>query len=139
MASRILIADDDGATRVALRRALHDHGYEVREASGRDELTAALQAERPDLLLLDLVMPGDDGLAVLRELKVHDAWRDLPVVMMSSRGSEDVVERCFGLGACDFLRKPVRPRELLARVQHQLRSRGRCASRSGRCASWNRS
>ena len=68
-------------------------------------------------------MPGADGVQLLQELKSDARWRDIPVLMVSSLSPDEMTEKTFGLGAADFIRKPFRPRELIARVHAQLRMR----------------
>ena len=100
---------------------LIDQGYDVRCLSDVKQLEARLDFQRPDLIVLDLMMPGDDGLTALRRLR--DAGDDLPVVMLTARG--DGVDRIIGLeqGADDYLAKPFLPRELSARIEAVLRRR----------------
>lgn len=121
-AARILIADDDPSLLESLTGVLRDSGFDVAAADGRDALMRELgNGSTPDLLLLDVIMPGADGVQVLRELKSDARWRDIPVLMVSSLSPDEMTEKTFGLGAADFIRKPFRPRELIARVQAQLR------------------
>jgi two-component system phosphate regulon response regulator OmpR len=100
---------------------LIDQGYDVRCLADGGQLMARLTGQRPDLVVLDLMMPGDDGLTLLRRLR--DAGDDLPVVMLTARG--DAVDRIIGLeqGADDYLAKPFLPRELTARIEAVLRRR----------------
>jgi two-component system, OmpR family, phosphate regulon response regulator OmpR len=100
---------------------LGDQGYEVRCLADGAQLMARLPGQRPDLLVLDLMLPGDDGLTLLRRLR--DAADDLPVVMLTARA--DAVDRIIGLeqGADDYLAKPFLPRELTARIEAVLRRR----------------
>lgn len=128
---RILIADDDPSVLESLSGVLRDSGFDVSAADGRDSLMRELGSVTPDLLLLDVIMPGADGVQVLQELKSDSRWRDIPVLMVSSLSPDEMTEKTFGLGAADFIRKPFRPRELIARVQAQLRlHRALTASRS---------
>jgi two-component system cell cycle response regulator len=120
---RILIADDDAGVRQSLAFVLQEQGYAVEVAANGAEVFAALERQTPQLLLLDAVMPDADGCELLVRLKGDPRWHDLPVLMLSAQGREDATERSLGLGAADHLRKPVRPRDLLARVQAQLRLR----------------
>jgi two-component system phosphate regulon response regulator OmpR len=101
---------------------LTDQGYEVRCLTDGRQLMARLEFQRPDLVVLDLMLPGDDGLTLLRRLR--DASDDLPVVMLTARG--EAVDRIIGLeqGADDYLAKPFLPRELMARIEAVLRRRG---------------
>ena len=122
-AARILVADDEASVRESLSGVLRDSGFDVASADSRDALMRELSASLPDLLLLDVIMPGTDGVQMLQELKADDRWCDIPVLMISSLSPDDMTEKSFGLGAADFIRKPFRPRELIARVQAQLRLR----------------
>ena len=120
--ARILIADDDPSVLESLSGVLRDSGFDVAAADGRDSLMRELGSNgSPDLLLLDVIMPGVDGVQVLQELKADTRWCDIPVLMVSSLSPDEMTEKTFGLGAADFIRKPFRPRELIARVQAQLR------------------
>ena len=117
----IWVIDDDPELRKMVGTYLMDQGYEVRCLCDVKQMEARLEFQRPDLLVLDLMMPGDDGLTALRRLR--DAGDDLPVVMLTARG--DAVDRIIGLeqGADDYLGKPFLPRELSARIEAVLRRR----------------
>jgi two-component system phosphate regulon response regulator OmpR len=120
-AARIWVVDDDADQRRLLGTYLTDQGYDVRCLASGEQLMARLEGQRPDLVVLDVMLPGDDGLTVLRRLR--DAGDDLPVVMLTARG--DGVDRIIGLeqGADDYLGKPFLPRELTARIEAVLRRR----------------
>ncbi|WP_170789046.1 response regulator [Ruegeria lacuscaerulensis] len=117
-APRIAICDDEAP----LRRMLHDHlsecGYTVDQAANAQELAELLEAGEPDLIVLDIRMPGKDGLTALREIRETST---VPVMMLTAAG--DVVDKVLGLefGADDYLVKPVDLRELQARVNAALR------------------
>lgn len=117
---RILIVDDDRALCALLADYLQREGFVVDVAHDGESALAQLRqpALRPDLLILDVMMPGRDGLETLRELRMQHR---LPVIMLSAKG--EPVDRVIGLelGADDYLAKPCLPRELLARVRAQLR------------------
>ena len=119
-APRILVVDDDPGIRDVLSDSLGQHGFRVRAAASAAEMDRALQAEPADLVVLDLMMPGEDGLSVCRRL----ANGGPPVVMLSAMGED--TDRIVGLelGADDYLAKPCNPRELLARVKAVLRRQG---------------
>jgi len=119
--ARILVADDDRSVVASLSGWLRDSGFEVSSAGCRDALFTELRRTTPDLLLLDEVMTGNDGVQLLRELKGDQRWRDIPVLMVSSRTLDDLPEESFRMGAADVIRKPFRAREVVARVQAQLR------------------
>lgn len=115
MTTQILIVDDDQELRDLLRDYLVRQGMEVSVLHDAATLEKRLERERPDLIVLDLMMPGVDGLTALRQLRA--AGDDIPVIMLTARA--DDVDRIVGLelGADDYLGKPFNPRELLARVQ----------------------
>ena len=117
----IWVVDDDPELRKMVGTYLIDQGYDVRCLCDVKQLEARLEFQRPDLVVLDLMLPGDDGLTALRRLR--DAGDDLPVVMLTARG--DGVDRIIGLeqGADDYLGKPFLPRELTARIEAVLRRR----------------
>ena len=117
----VWVVDDDPELRKMVGTYLLDQGYDVRSLCDVKQLEARLEFQRPDLLVLDLMMPGDDGLAALRRLR--DAGDDLPVVMLTARA--DGIDRIIGLeqGADDYLGKPFLPRELSARIEAVLRRR----------------
>ena len=118
MGDHILIVDDDAETRSLLREYLHKQGYRVTTAADGKAMRAAMQGTAPDLVVLDLMLPGEDGLQLCRDLRARS---NLPVVMLTARGEE--TERIIGLemGADDYLAKPFNPRELLARIKSVLR------------------
>jgi len=120
-ASRILVADDDEAVLESVTWLLQENGYEVVPANGGAACLEQLERNAPDLLLLDILMPDADGCQLLERIKGEERWRDLPVLMLSAQPPEEASVRSLGLGAADFIRKPYRPNELLARVQAQLR------------------
>lgn len=117
--ARILVVDDDPELRSLLQRFLEEHGLHVRSVAGGSAMDQALRRDPADLIVLDLMMPDEDGLAILRRLR--DAGERLPVIMLTARG--DPVDRVLGLelGADDYVAKPFHPRELVARINVQLR------------------
>jgi two-component system cell cycle response regulator len=119
--AHILVADDDASVLESIGSVLRDAGFEVRSATGREALLNEMDRAAPDLVLLDVIMSGTDGVQVLQELKSSPRFQNIPVLMVSSLSPDEMTEKTFGLGAADFIRKPFRPRELVARVQAQLR------------------
>ncbi len=121
MAVRILVVDDDRAVRESLRRSLSFNGYSVELAQDGVEALEAIAADRPDALVLDVMMPRLDGLEVCRHLR--STGDDLPILVLTARDS--VSERVAGLdaGADDYLPKPFALEELLARMRALLRRR----------------
>src|SRR2546430_2485773 len=121
-AAKILVADDDQSLVRTLTWILKENGYEVVTAPGGEGLLGKLEDERPNLLLLDIMMPKVDGLQLLARMKADDRFRDVPVLMISSMPPEEATVKSLGLGAADFISKPFRVRELLARVKAHIRS-----------------
>jgi len=117
-APRILVVDDDPALRELLADYLGASGFVVDVAGDGRQMHERMAAARPDALVLDLMLPGDDGLTLARELRRTST---LPILMLSARGEE--IDRVVGLemGADDYLGKPFSPRELLARLRALLR------------------
>jgi two-component system phosphate regulon response regulator OmpR len=118
---KILVVDDDARIRDLLRRYLTQEGFEVLQAEDGKGLTRVLQREPVDLIVLDLMMPGEDGLSVCRRLR--GANDRTPIIMLTAKGED--IDRIVGLevGADDYLGKPFNPRELLARIHAVLRRR----------------
>ena len=118
MATRILIVDDDAGIRRLMGSFLDRHGYHTDTAANPIEMREKLAAGRYDLIVLDVMMPKEDGLTALRRLQREDGP---PVIMLSAVGTD--VDRIVGLemGAEDYLAKPCNPRELLARIRTVLR------------------
>ncbi len=121
-AGRIMVADDDPALLHTLELILRENGYDVIPVPGGEQLLLRLEQTAPDLLMLDIMMPKVDGLQLLERVKQDARWRDLPVLMVSSMPPEEAAVRSLGLGASDFVAKPFRMREMLARVQAHLRA-----------------
>ncbi|HET9024699.1 MAG TPA: two-component system response regulator OmpR [Burkholderiaceae bacterium] len=118
---KILVVDDDPRLRDLLRRYLGDNGFAVVTADNAQSMNRLWMRERFDLLILDLMMPGEDGLSIMRRLR--GANDNTPIVMLTAKGED--VDRIVGLemGADDYLPKPFNPRELLARINAVLRRR----------------
>lgn len=115
---RILVVDDDAGIRDLLGDYLAKQDMEVRTARDGREMDELLPGFEPDLVVMDLMMPGEDGLSLTRRVKSD---RSIPVIMLSARGED--IDRIVGLevGADDYLAKPFNPRELLARIRAVLR------------------
>jgi DNA-binding response OmpR family regulator len=114
----ILVVDDDAGLRELLQQYLTAQGYRVATVADGVAMDAYLADHRIDLIILDLMLPGEDGLSLARKLR---AQGDLPIIMLSARGED--IDRIVGLevGADDYLAKPFNPRELLARIRALLR------------------
>ncbi len=116
---KILVVDDDARLRALLERYLGEQGFTVKSVADSGQMDRALARELYDLMVLDLMLPGEDGLAICRRLRAQD--NAIPVVMLTAKGDE--VDRIVGLemGADDYLPKPFNPRELVARINAVLR------------------
>ncbi|CAM3605224.1 Transcriptional regulatory protein OmpR [Pseudomonas reidholzensis] len=118
MSSTLLVVDDDDEIRELLCDYLSDAGYTVLPAADGEQMRAQLARHKVDLVVLDLMLPGEDGLSLCRQLQAHAG---LAVIMLSAKGS--TFDRIIGLevGADDYLSKPFEPRELIARIKAVLR------------------
>ncbi len=115
---KILIVDDDPGIQRLLSRYLSEQGFVTFVAGDGKSMDAFLGKQHPDLIIMDLMLPGEDGLSLVRRLRVSG---NIPIIMLTARGED--VDRIIGLemGADDYLAKPFNPRELLARVRAVLR------------------
>jgi CheY-like chemotaxis protein/phosphoribosyl 1,2-cyclic phosphodiesterase len=118
--SRILIVDDDEDLRILARKTLGRGHNVILEASGGEEALRLIKAEKPDLVVLDLLMPAPDGFEVLRRIRADEETLDLPVVVLTAKGDEESVRSCFDLGATDYLVKPFTAPQLDVRVRSSL-------------------
>ncbi|MCX7898167.1 MAG: two-component system response regulator OmpR [Rhodocyclaceae bacterium] len=123
---KLLVVDDDLRLRSQLERYLESQGFAVKTAADAAQMDRQLAREYFDLLILDLMLPGEDGLSICRRLRAasEDAIRELPILMLTAKG--DDIDRIVGLelGADDYLGKPFNPRELVARIHAILRRKG---------------
>lgn len=118
-AKKILMVDDDLRMRELLQRYLTEQGFSIKTVSDAKEMALSLESDPVDLVILDLMLPGEDGLAICRRFRGEGMTT--PIIMLTARGDE--VDRIIGLemGADDYLPKPFNPRELLARINAVLR------------------
>jgi two-component system phosphate regulon response regulator PhoB len=122
--STVLVVDDETAIRDMLRMALEIAEFRCIEADNIHDAYTLVVDERPDIVLLDWMLPGGSGLEMLRRLKRGDTTRDLPVIMLTAKTAEDNVIQGLDVGADDYITKPFAPRELIARVRALLRRSG---------------
>jgi two-component system phosphate regulon response regulator OmpR len=120
---RVLVVDDDARLRTLLQRFLEEQGYTVRTANDAIQMDKALGRELYALMVLDFMLPGEDGLAICRRLR--EAGNNIPIIMLTAKGADS--DRISGLeaGADDYLPKPFNPQELLARIKAVLRRQQR--------------
>ncbi len=120
---RILVVDDDVRLRSLLQRFLEDDGFVVRTAHDGSQMDKLMQRELFSLVVLDLMLPGEDGISICKRLREDNS--DIPIIMLTAKGSDS--DRISGLdaGADDYLPKPFNPKELLARIKAVLRRHSR--------------
>lgn len=119
-ASRILIVDDAPANLQALAAILKERGYQISVATDGKRALEVLARLRPDLILLDVVMPEMDGFEATRQIKASAEWRDIPIIFLTAKTETADIVRGFELGAVDYVAKPFNAHELLARVNTHL-------------------
>lgn len=117
---RVLVVDDELPNRAYLKKILTAHGCEVLEASDGAIALQLVRAHKPDLALVDVIMPGISGYEVCQTIKSDPALQEIPVIMVTARTDITDIERAFLLGASDYIRKPFNPRELIMRVRTAL-------------------
>ncbi|MCA9779463.1 MAG: response regulator, partial [Candidatus Eremiobacteraeota bacterium] len=118
--AKALVVDDTKQVRVVLKRYLEKMNIEVQEAASGQAMEAAIEKDRPDFILLDVMMPSDNGLQVLQRLKDSDNGRNIPVIMVSGLDESDVIADALELGAVDYITKPICIRRFRARIKSCL-------------------
>jgi PAS domain S-box-containing protein len=119
----ILIVDDDAVSRHVLGQTLANAGLTSLTAASGGEAMALLERRTPSVVLLDLVMPDPDGYAVLRHIRARPHLAEVPVLVLTALDSDEEIQRVFASGADDYVHKPFRPAELIARIRGQMRLR----------------
>lgn len=117
----ILVVEDDEDIRELVSYNLLKEGYQVAGVASGEEALAAVESKPPDLILLDLMLPGLDGLRVCHKLKTDPMTESLPIIMLTAKGEESDVVTGLNMGADDYISKPFSPKVLLARMQAVLR------------------
>lgn len=117
---KILLVDDADTILMMERMILNRGGYELITAKDGQEAVAKAVAERPDLILLDIVMPRMNGFEALRQLRSQEATKAIPIMMVTTRGEEENVEAGFASGCDDYITKPLNGSEVLAKVRSYL-------------------
>jgi DNA-binding response OmpR family regulator len=115
---KILVIDDEPDMLHLLERILTEEGYTVRLATDGVYGLSLLTDDKPDLVLLDIMMPGPDGITVLKRIREQT---NVPVIMITGKRDMDTIQETIDLGADDYVRKPFRPSELIARIKSKLR------------------
>ncbi|HBW61585.1 response regulator [Comamonas kerstersii] len=113
---KVLVVDDSKTELMFLTEILHQQGYQVRTAENAEQALTRLEEEKPDLILMDVVMPGQNGFQLTRSLARNTKFADVPIIMCTSKNQE--TDRVWGLrqGASDYITKPVNPQELQAKI-----------------------
>ena len=124
MSASILVADDEPNIVLSLEFLLKQAGFRVRTVSDGEAALAAIAQEPPDLVLLDVMIPGRDGYAVCQEIRSNPAWRGMRIIMLTAKGGDIQREKGLSLGADDYVTKPFSTRELVERVRRILDPRG---------------
>ena len=121
MVQMIFCVEDDDAIRELMMYTLQSAGFEARGFTGGDGFFEALQEKKPELVMLDIMLPGEDGISILKRLRAQTETSDIPVIMATAKGTE--YDRVIGLdlGADDYLSKPFGMMEMLARIRAVLR------------------
>jgi len=120
MKKKILLVEDEKNIVLGVSICLRSAGLDVIVAEDGAEALRKLETDKPDLVLLDLVMPKLNGLEALQAMKENGATRDIPVIVLSARAQEEDIQRAMELGAADYMAKPFRPEELLAVIKQVL-------------------
>ncbi|MFQ5857720.1 MAG: response regulator [Anaerolineae bacterium] len=116
----ILIVEDDSESMALLTAILKPEGYTVYQAGNGEQAMIRASIKRPDLILMDIMMPGVDGLELARRFKAHPEFKDIPIVMVSSYPTKGIVLRSLKVGASDFIVKPIRRQVVLEKLQRVL-------------------
>ncbi len=117
---KVLIADDEPNIVTALEFLLKRAGYEVRCAANGDEALALVQSYAPDLVLIDIMMPGKSGYEVCQKMRERPEWRQIKIVMVTAKGREAEVSKGLSLGADLYVTKPFSTQELIAAIERLL-------------------
>jgi len=118
---KVLVADDDNNVINIIRYSISNDQFDVLEATNGKEALGMVSSRSPDILILDIMMPGMDGYMVCEELKKHDSTKNLPIIILSAKASVDDKLKAIGFGVDDYMTKPFDPRELEARIKMRLK------------------
>ena len=116
----VLVVDDVPLNILLIKKMRSQYTFEIRTANGGQAALDAIAQKKPNLVLLDLMMPGIDGFEVIRRLRADEATKDLPIIILSALNSEQDISKGFQLGANDFINKPIIMEKLLSSVTTQI-------------------
>ena len=116
----VLVVDDVPLNILLIKKMLSQYTFKLRTANGGQAALDAIAQQKPDLVLLDLMMPGIDGFEVIRRLRADEKTKDLPIIILSALNSEQDISKGFQLGANDFINKPIIMEKLLSCVVNQM-------------------
>lgn len=134
---KILVVEDEDAIREMLTIALDQAGFTVTAAQDAGEAQRKLAIDPPDIILLDWMLPGVSGVEWARRLKKEDAYKEIPIILVTARGEEEDKVRGLEVGADDYVTKPFSPRELTARINAVLRRSGKIGEAAARIVAGN--
>ncbi|MCG3210558.1 MAG: Transcriptional regulatory protein WalR [Anaerolineae bacterium] len=120
MSKKILIVDDESNIVISIEFLMKQAGYQVEIANNGEDALEKVAAFRPDLVLLDVMMPKINGFEVSRRIRENSAWHDIKIIMLTAKGREVEVTKGLALGADAYIIKPFSTRELMAEVKHIL-------------------
>ena len=120
MAHKILVVDDEPNIVLSLEFLMKQAGFQVRTASDGEAGIAAMAAEAPDLVLLDVMMPRKNGYEVCQAIRANPAWKNIRIIMLTAKGREVEREKGMALGADDYITKPFSTQEVVGRVRELL-------------------
>ncbi|HSG06562.1 MAG TPA: response regulator [Nitrospiria bacterium] len=120
---KILLVDDS-QTMILFEKLVLGGGYEIITAENGQKGLEAVIEERPDLVLLDLMMPVMDGMAALKAIRVTNEGQNIPIIMVTTKSEEERVEACYKLGCTDYITKPIKQVELILKVRKYLAGAG---------------
>ena len=126
--TKVLLVDDEESSRFMLRECLDDVGYELLEADNGQQALEIVEREQPDVILLDVTMPGLDGMAVLKKLQEQEHTRHIPTIMVTGRDQDTQISASLDAGAIDHITKPFSKLVVQARVRWALRNRAASTS-----------
>lgn len=123
MKKKVYVIEDELHIRRLIQMVVEKCGFEPKMFDCGDQALESLKnGDKPDLILLDIMMPGRDGMDVLRDLKGHPEWKEFPVIMLTALTQQNVVLQGIKLGAIDYIRKPFHPQKMMERLRKQLGS-----------------